>query len=114
MPSASRSRSTSRAADGNHVWASDFVEDRTYDGRKYRMFCILDECTCECLKIRVARRLNWSSLRNGFEREGGLKNAKVQTHGSKECREAAQIDVLTSQGKPIAGANQSISVTDVM
>ena len=42
----------------NHVWAYDFVEDRTHDGRKYRMLCILDEFTRECLAIRVARRLN--------------------------------------------------------
>jgi transposase InsO family protein len=42
----------------NHVWAYDFVEDRTHDGRKYRMLCILDEYTRECLAIRVARRLN--------------------------------------------------------
>ena len=41
----------------NHVWAYDFVEDRTHDGRKYRMLCILDEFTRECLAIRVARRL---------------------------------------------------------
>jgi transposase InsO family protein len=41
----------------NHVWAYDFVEDRTHDGRKYRMLCVLDEFTRECLAIRVARRL---------------------------------------------------------
>jgi transposase InsO family protein len=42
----------------NHVWAYDFVEDRTHDGRKYRMLCLIDEFTRECLAIRVARRLN--------------------------------------------------------
>jgi transposase InsO family protein len=42
----------------NHVWAYDFVEDRTHDGRKYRMLCVLDEFTRECLAIRVARRLS--------------------------------------------------------
>ena len=41
----------------NHVWAYDFVEDRTHDGRKYRMLCVLDEFTRQCLAIRVARRL---------------------------------------------------------
>jgi transposase InsO family protein len=41
----------------NHVWAYDFVEDRTHDGRKYRMLCVLDEFTRKCLAIRVARRL---------------------------------------------------------
>ena len=41
----------------NHVWAYDFVEDRTSDGRKYRMLNIVDEFTRECLAIKVARKL---------------------------------------------------------
>jgi len=41
----------------NHVWAYDFVEDRTHDGRKFRMLCIVDEFTRESLAIRVARKL---------------------------------------------------------
>lgn len=27
----------------NHVWSYDFVEDRTHDGRKYRMLNVIDE-----------------------------------------------------------------------
>jgi putative transposase len=42
----------------SHVWSYDFVEDRTHDGRKYRMLNVLDEFTRECLAIRVRRRLN--------------------------------------------------------
>jgi putative transposase len=42
----------------NHVWSYDFVEDRTHDGRKYRMLNVLDEFTRECLAIRVRRKLN--------------------------------------------------------
>ena len=41
----------------NHVWSYDFVEDRTHDGRKYRMLNVIDEFTHECLAIRVARKL---------------------------------------------------------
>lgn len=40
----------------NHVWSYDFVEDRTHDGRKYRMLNIIDEFTRECIAIRVNRR----------------------------------------------------------
>ena len=47
-----------RAEHSNHVWSYDFVEDRTHDGRKYRMLNILDEFTHESLAIRVSRRLN--------------------------------------------------------
>ncbi len=41
----------------DHVWAYDFVEDRTSDGRKVRMLDVVDEFTRECLAIRVARKL---------------------------------------------------------
>lgn len=40
------------------MWSYDFVEDRTHDGRKYRMPNVIDEFTRECLAIRVNRRLN--------------------------------------------------------
>ena len=46
-----------RAERPNHVWSYDFVEDRTHDGRKYRMLNVVDEFTHECLAIRVARKL---------------------------------------------------------
>jgi transposase InsO family protein len=42
----------------NHVWAYDFVEDRTREGRKFRMLCVVDEFTREALAIRVARKLS--------------------------------------------------------
>jgi putative transposase len=41
----------------NHVWAYDFVEDRTRDGRKFRTLNVVDEFTREALAIRVARQL---------------------------------------------------------
>ena len=46
-----------RAEHPNHVWSYDFVEDRTHDGRKFRMLNVVDEFTHECLAIRVARQL---------------------------------------------------------
>ncbi len=42
----------------NHVWSYDFVEDRTHNGRKFRMLNIIDEFTRECLAIRIDRKLN--------------------------------------------------------
>lgn len=41
----------------NHVWAYDFVHERTHDGRVLRMLTIVDEYTRECLSIDVGRRL---------------------------------------------------------
>ncbi len=42
----------------DHVWAYDFVHERTHDGRAFRLLTIVDEYTRECLAIDVARRLN--------------------------------------------------------
>ncbi len=46
-----------RAERPNHVWSYDFMEDRTHDGRKFRILNVVDEFTRECLAIRVDRRL---------------------------------------------------------
>ena len=41
----------------HHVWAYDFVADRTHDGRALKMLTVVDEFSRECLAIVVARRL---------------------------------------------------------
>src|SRR5271168_701690 len=46
-----------RAECANQVWSYDFVEDRTHEGRKYRMLNVIDEHTHECLAIRIERKL---------------------------------------------------------
>ena len=40
-----------------HVWAYDFVHDRTRDGRVLKMLAVVDEFSRECLAIETARRL---------------------------------------------------------
>ncbi len=51
-----------RAAWPNHVWSSDFVMDRTHDGRAFRMLTVIDEFTRQCLAIPVDRKLNPESV----------------------------------------------------
>ena len=46
-----------RPAWKNHVWAYDFVQIRTHDGRGVRLLAVMDEYTRECLAIRAERRL---------------------------------------------------------
>ena len=47
-----------RPAHKGHVWSYDFVQDRTHDDKVFRMLCVIDEFTRECLAIRVERKLN--------------------------------------------------------
>jgi len=46
-----------RSEHRNHVWAYDFVADRTRDGRPLKMLTIVDEYTRECLAIEVGRHM---------------------------------------------------------
>jgi len=44
-----------RARYKNHVWAWDFIYDRTADGRPLKWLTLVDEFTRECLALEVAR-----------------------------------------------------------
>lgn len=46
-----------RAERPDHVWAWDFVHDRTTDNRPLKCLTIVDEFTRECLMLKVARKL---------------------------------------------------------
>ena len=41
----------------DHVWAWDFLHDRTSDGRPLKWFTLVDEFTRECLALEVRRRI---------------------------------------------------------
>lgn len=47
-----------RAEHPGHVWAYDFVEDRTEAGRKLRILTVVDEFTRECMAVEVEYRMN--------------------------------------------------------
>ncbi len=46
-----------RAEHKNHVWALDFVFDRTANGRTLKWLSLIDEYTRECLALEVNRRM---------------------------------------------------------
>ena len=50
------SRYRLRPERANHVWAYDFVENRTRDGRKFRMLNMVDEFTREFRRFHFAKR----------------------------------------------------------
>lgn len=41
----------------NHVWAYDFVMDRTHNGRALKMLTVIDEFSRQCLAIVVKRKI---------------------------------------------------------
>ena len=74
----------------NHVWSYDFVEDRTHNGRKYRMLNIIDEFTRESCAasidagrerdMRTARKPQTSPWR-ARRRCGGERGLPVSRSG---------------------------------
>lgn len=42
----------------NHVWAYDFMEDRTETGRKLRILTVVDEFTRRCIEVEVEHKMN--------------------------------------------------------
>ena len=58
-----------RAQHKDHVWAYDFLHERTHDSRAMRLLTIVDEYTRESLAIDVERKLNSEDV---LERLGWL------------------------------------------
>lgn len=46
----------------NHVWSYDFMEDQTNNGRKFRIFNVIDEFTRESLMTRAKRNFKSSDV----------------------------------------------------
>ena len=64
----------------NQRWSLDFVSDSLSDGRRFRMLCVVDDCTRECLGLvadtslsglRVARELDAIVAVRGLPLDGG-------------------------------------------
>ena len=48
----------------NHVWAVDFVHDRTADGRMLKILVVIDEYTRECLALKAARSIRAKDVKD--------------------------------------------------
>lgn len=51
-----------RAEHANHVWAWDFIFDRTSNGRSIKWLSVIDEYTRECLALEAARSMGASEV----------------------------------------------------
>ena len=82
----------------NHVWAIDFVHDRTADGRQLKILAVIDEYTRECLALHAARSIKAKDVRNILRRlcaERGLPR-HVRSDNGPEFVAHALRDWLTS------------------
>ncbi len=72
----------------NHVWAYDFVQDRTWNGKAFKMLTVVDEFSRECLAIVTERKLNsqnvLETLSELFVRRGPPAHIRSD-NGSEFC-----------------------------
>jgi putative transposase len=77
----------------NHVWAYDFVADRTANGKAFRMLTVVDEYTRECLAIVVNRKLNSTDVLEAlgelFVRRGPPEHIRSD-NGPEFCAQAVK------------------------
>jgi transposase InsO family protein len=77
----------------NHVWAYDFVADRTSNNKAFRMLTVVDEYTRECLAIRVERKLSSTqvleTLSDLFMERGPPEHIRSD-NGPEFCAEAVK------------------------
>lgn len=86
----------------NHVWSYDFVEDRTHEGRKYRMLNVVDEFTHEAIAIRVKRKLNSTDVIDVLSElflTRGIPGHVRSDHGPEFIAEAVQNWIATVGAK---------------
>ncbi len=113
----------------NHVWAYDFVQGRTHDGRAFRMLTVIDEFTRECLAIEVARRLRRraycpsggtdavTEVRAGF-RDQAVKKQRIEAfrtgeHGGRGGRLFGKRNGVIAQAIRPAGGIGAVRVEQV-
>jgi putative transposase len=96
----------------NHVWAYDFVADRTVDGRPLKMLTIIDEFSRQSLAIPVARRLNaddvLAALTELFVEHGPPAFIRSDNELSKKARAASEHTSAVARGASNSGYDSVI------
>jgi len=71
----------------NESWSMDFMADELFDGRRFRLFTLVDDFTRESLVIDVSPRLNGDRVAEALDRVGrvhGALPAKIRVDNGTE------------------------------
>ena len=84
----------------NDVWTSDFIHDRTADGRPLKWLTLVDEYTRECLVLHAASSLTGADVRRILARVVGRRGAptRIRSDNGSEFLCAALVDWLPGVG----------------
>ena len=75
-----------QAAGPNRRWSLDFVSDVLSDGRRFRVLCVVDDCTRECLALVADTSLSGHRVareRDVIASERGYPEAVVSDNGTE-------------------------------
>ena len=64
-----------KATHANESWSMDFMADQLFDGRRFRLLTIVDDCTRERLAIEVGQRLNGDDVARVLDQIKGTRGA---------------------------------------
>ena len=99
----------------HHVWAYDFVADRTHDGRPLKILTIVEEYSRECLAIVVARWLRsidvLETLAELFVRHGVPAHIRSDNGLPQKSRRQSFSD-LTTGSVDFAARRQAVSTVE--
>jgi putative transposase len=72
----------------NHTWATDFVHDALFDGRRFRVLAVIDEFSRECLATEVDASLTGERVTRVLERLSEVRGlpAVIQSDNGPEFR----------------------------
>ena len=88
----------------NHIWSVDFVQDRLFRGRRYRMLTVIDEYTRQCMTVHAQFQLTsqevLETLSECFIRYGKPKYIRSD-NGSEFKAGVLQAWLRTVHVKPI-------------
>ena len=83
----------------HHIWSVDFVQDRLFRGRRYKMLSVIDEYTRQCMTVQAQLQLTsqdvletWSEC---FVRYG--KPKYLRSDNGPECIAKSLKDWLARQ-----------------
>ena len=106
-----RRRGTSTAAPTqasgtDEVWSWDFVHDRTENGAPLKMLTMIDECTRQCLKIEVGRKLRGGDVLDALSEvmaQRGVPNYIRSDNGSESQRSGDSQPAWLPEGRAERG-----------
>src|SRR5947207_2853525 len=79
----------------NDRWSVDFVADQFIDGRRMRIFVVVDDCTRECLALIADTSISGIRVARELDRlldERGKPKMIVSDNGTELTSNAARLD----------------------